>query len=49
MRQKVRLLLALAALVAAVPMVSACNTTEGAGKDLSNAGHGISNAAERNK
>ena len=27
----------------------ACNTTEGAGKDLKNAGQGIENSADRNK
>ena len=29
--------------------VTACNTTEGAGQDLKNAGQGIENAADRNK
>ncbi len=29
--------------------VQACNTVEGAGKDVKNAGQGIENSAERNK
>ena len=29
--------------------LSACNTTAGAGKDLSAAGHAINNSAEENK
>jgi predicted small secreted protein len=40
--------LTLALLVAAAPMLSACNTTRGAGEDLSAAGHGIEKAADRN-
>ena len=47
MRGKVRLLLALAAIAAAAPMLSACYTTRGAGEDLSAAGKGISNSADK--
>lgn len=49
MRNSAKLLLTLAAIIVAAPLLTACNTTEGAGKDLSKAGNGISNAAERNK
>jgi len=48
MRMKVRAALALAFLVAAAPMLSACNTTRGAGEDLSAAGRGIEHAADKN-
>ncbi len=37
-------------LLAALPLLgllAACNTVKGAGEDLSNAGHAISNAAEK--
>ncbi|PTQ11490.1 entericidin EcnA/B family protein [Sphingomonas oleivorans] len=37
------------ALVAAGLMASACNTIEGAGKDVSSAGQAVSNAAEDSK
>jgi len=30
-------------------LLTACNTTAGAGKDLSNAGHAITNSADKNK
>ena len=49
MQATLRLLLLLTGLITAASTLTACNTTEGAGKDLSNAGHSISNAAERNK
>lgn len=49
MRATSRLFLLLAVLLTAGSLLSACNTTQGAGKDLSNAGHDISNAAQRNK
>ena len=35
----------LVALSAAVPLLSACNTTEGAGKDIKSAGKGLENTA----
>jgi entericidin B len=41
--------LALALLGGAGMMLSACNTMEGAGQDMSAGGHAISNSAERNK
>jgi predicted small secreted protein len=34
--------------LAAMVLVSACNTTAGAGKDISKAGHAITNGAEDN-
>ncbi|MDR3534726.1 MAG: entericidin A/B family lipoprotein [Rhodopila sp.] len=48
MRQNARLLLALATLVAAVPLLTACYTTRGAGEDLQAAGKGITNSADKN-
>jgi entericidin B len=41
--------LSLFVLAGAASMLSACNTTEGAGKDVSAAGNAVSNSAERNK
>jgi predicted small secreted protein len=48
MRIRASIWLTLALLVAAAPMLSACNTTRGAGEDLSAAGHGIEHAADKN-
>jgi predicted small secreted protein len=48
MRTRARVWLALALLVAAAPILSACNTTRGAGEDLSKAGDSLQNSAERN-
>lgn len=48
MREKVRLLLTLAALLAALPWLTACYTTQGAGKDLSAAGNSITHSADKN-
>jgi predicted small secreted protein len=48
MSAKRRLLTALA-LLGLVGMVQACNTVEGAGKDVKKAGQGIEDSAERNK
>jgi len=33
----------------AVSLLSACNTTAGAGEDISATGHAITNSADRNK
>jgi entericidin B len=33
----------------AASVLSACNTTAGAGEDMSSAGHAITNSAEKNK
>jgi predicted small secreted protein len=46
-RTEARLWLALAALVAAAPILSACNTVHGVGQDVSAAGRGISHAADK--
>lgn len=46
-RTELRLLLALAVLLAAAPMLSACNTVAGAGQDISAAGRGISHTADK--
>lgn len=35
-------------LLAAAPILAACNTTAGAGEDLSAAGRAMTNSAERN-
>jgi predicted small secreted protein len=42
-----RILLITVALLAAAPLLSACNTTAGAGKDISNTGQAISNSAQK--
>jgi len=42
-------LLSLLVLSAATPLLSACNTTAGAGKDISATGNAITGSAERNK
>ena len=39
--------LALLAVLAAAPILSACNTTAGAGQDISNTGRAIENTARR--
>jgi entericidin B len=44
-----KLFLALFLLTGASAVLSACNTTAGAGQDLSSAGQAITNSAERNK
>lgn len=44
-----RFLLPLLALLAAVPLLAACNTVAGAGKDMSNAGHSLTNSAEQHQ
>ena len=47
MRRNVRVLLTLAALVAAAPMLTACYTARGAGQDLSAAGNSLTGSAEK--
>lgn len=49
MRMNAKLLLTLAAVIVAAPLLTACNTTAGAGQDISNAGKDLRNAADRNK
>jgi predicted small secreted protein len=48
MRSNASVWLALAVLMAAAPILSACYTTRGAGEDLSAAGHGIEHSADKN-
>lgn len=43
------MLLSLVVLSTAAMLLSACNTTEGAGRDISAAGQGVSNAAQDTK
>ena len=47
MRNTVSLALTLLVLMAAVPLLGACQTTAGAGEDISSAGHAITNSAEK--
>lgn len=44
-----KITLMMTALVVFAASLSACNTTQGFGKDIQKAGQGISNAAERAK
>jgi entericidin B len=46
--QKFSMALALLALIGATPLLSACQTTAGVGRDLSNGGHALTNSAEKN-
>jgi predicted small secreted protein len=48
MRARARLLVTLAALVAAAPMLAGCYTARGAGQDLKAAGNGIEHSADKN-
>ncbi|GGF33345.1 hypothetical protein GCM10011611_44460 [Aliidongia dinghuensis] len=48
-RTTAKTLLLLVLLGALGPTIAACNTTAGAGEDLSKAGQAITNSAERNK
>ena len=49
MRSKLSLALAIAVLACTSAMLTACNTTAGAGQDLSAAGHAVTNAADKAK
>jgi predicted small secreted protein len=46
--RKFSVTLTLLALIAATPLLSACQTTAGVGRDLSNGGHALTNSAEKN-
>jgi predicted small secreted protein len=46
-RTEARFWLALAALLAMAPILSACHTVHGVGEDVSAAGRGISHAADK--
>jgi entericidin B len=47
MRNKLSVALTLLAVLGIAPMLAACNTTAGAGKDLSAGGHAITRDAEK--
>ncbi len=47
MRNTVSIALTLLALIATMPLLGACQTTAGAGEDISSAGHAITNSAEK--
>lgn len=49
MRMNTSIALALLVLLAATPMLGACNTTAGAGQDLTAAGHAVTNSADKLK
>jgi predicted small secreted protein len=46
MSRKIAPVLALLALLGSASMLTACNTTAGAGEDVSSAGHAVTNSAE---
>ena len=48
MTKQLSITLALLVLVAAMPLLAACHTTAGAGKDISATGHAMTNSAEKN-
>ncbi len=48
MRTTPKMALALLILAAAAPSLSACYTMQGAGQDMSAAGNGLTNSADRN-
>lgn len=47
MRKNLGLVLTLFALIGLVPLLSACHTTAGAGKDISATGHAITDSAQK--
>jgi predicted small secreted protein len=47
MRAKLFVALTMLVLLGAAPLLGACQTTAGAGQDISNTGHAITNSAER--
>jgi predicted small secreted protein len=47
MRRKFAIALTVASLLGAVPLLSACYTTQGAGRDMQAAGRGLSNSADQ--
>ena len=49
MRNKTSIAFVVLLLSAVAPMLGACNTTAGAGQDLSATGHAITNSAEQHK
>lgn len=49
MRKYASIALGFLLLIVAAPILGACNTTAGAGQDLSATGHAITNSAEQHK
>ena len=49
MRNRIAVLLALVVVAGTASLVTACNTTAGAGKDISAAGTAIEDSADKNK
>ncbi len=49
MTRTIRAAFATALLLGSVTLLSACNTVEGAGQDVSSAGHAVTNAADSAK
>jgi predicted small secreted protein len=47
MKAKLAITVTLLALVCAAPLLSACQTTAGAGEDISAGGHALTNSAEK--
>jgi predicted small secreted protein len=47
MRKKLSMALALLMLIGAAPLLGACQTTAGAGEDISAGGRALTNSAER--
>ncbi len=47
MRKSSSIVLAILALIGVAPMLGACNTTAGMGKDLSAGGHAVTDSAEK--
>ena len=47
MTKQLSIVLALLVLVAAMPLLAACHTTAGAGKDISATGRAMTNSAEK--
>jgi len=47
MRKNLSIAVALLALIGLAPLLGACNTTAGAGEDISAGGHAITHAADK--
>jgi predicted small secreted protein len=47
MRKNLSIALTLLAILAAAPLLAACQTTAGAGKDISAGGHALTQSAEK--
>ncbi len=48
MRKSLSIALALVALIGLAPLLGACHTTAGAGRDISATGHAITGSADKN-